>query len=152
MRSINYVQLLGNVVDKPELKTYGGDKNLAVFTVATNVEYKDKNWDRISTATYHKCVCYITKLAIALNEYVNKGDAIIVEWSISNRSYEDANGVKKYITEINVTDFNRIWRIQKSTDRENDSYNDERISPSPSSTKSRNSYDEEEISIEDIPF
>ena len=146
MRNINYVQLLGNVVEKPEIKAYQGDQKLATFTVATNVNYKDKNDNWQSIATYHKCVCYITRLAELIEKQVSKWDAVIIEGSLNNRSYEDKNGVTRYVTEIKVDDFNYIGRLQKK-DSEGATENTD------SKPSKGNSYDDADaIPIEDIPF
>jgi single-strand DNA-binding protein len=41
-------------------------------------------------------------LAETVEKYVHKGDKLYVEGSIRNRSYDDQNGVKRYVTEIFV--------------------------------------------------
>lgn len=153
MRNINYVQLLGNVVEKPEIKAYQGDQKLATFTVATNVNYKDKNDNWQSIATYHKCVCYITKLAELIEKQVSKWDAVIIEGSLNNRSYEDKNGVTKYVTEIKVDDFNYIGRLQKKDDNWSADYQASDSSKTSKTPPKVNSYhDTDEIAIEDIEF
>lgn len=42
----------------------------------------------------------IVILAETVEKYVHKGDKLFIEGKIRSRSYDDQNGVKRYITEI----------------------------------------------------
>ena len=41
-------------------------------------------------------------LAETVEKYVHKGDKLYIEGSIRSRSYDDQNGVRRYVTEIFV--------------------------------------------------
>jgi single-strand DNA-binding protein len=41
-------------------------------------------------------------LAETVEKYVHKGDKLYVEGNIRSRSYDDQNGMKRYVTEIYV--------------------------------------------------
>ena len=55
-------------------------------------------------------------LAETVEKYVHKGDKIYVEGSIRNRSYDDQNGVKRYVTEIFVDSMEMLGRPQAKQD------------------------------------
>ncbi|MFH2004848.1 MAG: single-stranded DNA-binding protein, partial [Bacteroidota bacterium] len=44
------------------------------------------------------------KLAEICGEWLKKGQKVYIEGSIRNRSYDDKNGVKRYVTEIIADD------------------------------------------------
>src|SRR5690606_40399619 len=44
------------------------------------------------------------RLATLVSNYLKKGSEIAIEGKLVHRSYETANGEKRYITEINVND------------------------------------------------
>ncbi|KKK96305.1 hypothetical protein LCGC14_2664050, partial [marine sediment metagenome] len=39
---MNTLILCGNLTDKPELKTFGGERSMAIFTIAINEGFGDK--------------------------------------------------------------------------------------------------------------
>ena len=47
-------------------------------------------------------------LAKVANQYVKKGDKLYIEGELRTRSYDDAQGVKRYITEIVATDMEML--------------------------------------------
>jgi single-strand DNA-binding protein len=53
------------------------------------------------------------KAAETLAKFTDKGSEIAVEGKITNRSYTDKNGEKKFITEIVVNDFLLLDKKQK---------------------------------------
>ena len=55
-------------------------------------------------------------LAETVEKYVHKGDKLYVEGNIRNRSYDDQNGVKRYVTEIFVDSMEMLTRPQQKAD------------------------------------
>jgi single-strand DNA-binding protein len=55
-------------------------------------------------------------LAETVEKYVHKGDKLYVEGSIRNRSYDDQNGVKRYVTEIFVDTMEMLSSRQPKQD------------------------------------
>jgi len=94
MASVNRVILLGNLGKDPEVRNLESGKKVANFSLATAEKYGDKE-----TTTWHTIVLW-EKLAEVAEKYLKKGAQVYVEGKISNRSYDDKDGVKKYITEI----------------------------------------------------
>jgi len=87
----------------PEIKKLESGKKLARLTLATNDSYKDSNGKKIESTQWHNLIAW-EGLADIAEKYMKKGKEIAVEGHINYRSYEDANGQKKYVTEIIVSD------------------------------------------------
>ena len=99
----NKVQLIGNLGNAPEIKTIGGDKKLARFSIATNEVYRNTKGEKVKETTWHNLVAW-GKIAGIAEKYLNKGSEIAIEGKLISRSYTDKDGVKKYITEVQVNE------------------------------------------------
>jgi len=95
----NRVQLIGNLGANPEIKEFDGGKKLARFSIATTDTYKNDKGEKVQDTTWHNVVAW-GKLADTVGTYLTKGNEIALEGKLSNRSWEDKEGTKKYITEI----------------------------------------------------
>ena len=95
----NKVQLIGNVGREPEIVNLESGKKLAKFSVATNESYKIINGERITDTQWHNIVAW-GKTAELVEKYVNKGKEVGVEGKLTNRSWDDKDGNKRYITEV----------------------------------------------------
>ena len=92
----NTVVLKGNVCKEPELKeTTAGQ--VAKFSLAV---YRSGKGEQAITDWFNCVAWHDLALGVAS---LNKGTKIMVTGSVVNRSY-DKEGVKKYITEIQVRD------------------------------------------------
>lgn len=108
--SVNKVILVGNVGKDPEVRHLDNDVTVANFSLATTDKgYTTKNGTEVPERTeWHNIVAWrgLAKLA---EGYIKKGMKLYIEGQIRTRSWEDQNGVKKYITEIfadNIEFFN----------------------------------------------
>lgn len=99
----NKVQLIGNLGNNPEIITLDSGKKLAKFSIATNETYKNAQGEKITDTQWHTCVAW-NKTAEIIEKYLQKGNEIAIEGKLTSRSYEDANGVKKYSTEVIVNE------------------------------------------------
>src|SRR5690606_3998113 len=102
----NKVQLIGNLGAKVEIKTLESGKIVGHVTMATNETYKNQQGEKITETTWHNLVIW-GKPAEILSKYTDKGSEVGIEGKITNRSYADKNGEKKYVTEIVVNDLDR---------------------------------------------
>lgn len=109
MKSLNLVQLIGNVTKDPEIKSLENGTKLATLSIATNETWKDKNTgEKKQKSDFHNLVVWGT-LADVFEKYVKKGDPIYVSGKLETRSWEDKeSGKKMYRTEINVRDMNML--------------------------------------------
>ncbi|WP_310558958.1 single-stranded DNA-binding protein [Flavobacterium sp.] len=95
----NTVQLIGNVGNDPEIKSFDGGKKVANITIATNDSYKNDKGEKVEQTEWHKVVAW-GRTADIIEKYVTKGLQIAVEGKLTHRSYDDKNGEKRYITEV----------------------------------------------------
>ena len=95
----NKVQLIGHVGNDPEIKTFDGGKKLAKLNVATNESYKNDKGEKVEETQWHSLIAW-GKTADIIEKYVVKGKEIAIEGKLTNRSYEDKNGEKRYVTEV----------------------------------------------------
>ena len=99
-RSVNKVILIGNLGKDPEVRHLESGAVVANFSLATSESYKDKNSGELITNTdWHNIVVW-RGLAEVAEKYAKKGDKIYIEGKLKSRSYQDQDGVTKYITEI----------------------------------------------------
>lgn len=99
--SVNKVILMGNVGKDPEYKDFDNDGSVAKFTLATTDRtFKTANGTEVPERTEWHNIVLQNGLAKVAKEYVKKGDKLYIEGKIRTRSYEDNNGVKRYVTEV----------------------------------------------------
>ena len=104
MKSIrNQVQLIGNLGASPEVKNLDGNKTVANFSLATNESYKNDKGEKITDTTWHNVVAW-GKTAEIAEKFLKKGSEVAVNGKLVNRSYENKEGVKKYITEVVINE------------------------------------------------
>jgi single-strand DNA-binding protein len=103
----NSVRLVGNLGMDPEVKTFDTNKKLARLSIATNDSYKNDKGERITDTQWHNLVFWGVQAKLA-EDLLKKGDEVAIEGKISNRSYVDKDGVKRYTNEIVVNEFLKI--------------------------------------------
>ena len=99
----NKVQLIGNLGGKPEVKNTENGKKLAFFSVATSESYRNAKGEKVTETQWHRVVAW-GKVAEIAEKYLDKGKEVAIEGKLVNRSYNDNEGNKKHITEIQVND------------------------------------------------
>ncbi|MGC9355177.1 MAG: single-stranded DNA-binding protein [Mariniphaga sp.] len=97
----NSVRLIGNLGDAPKVRKLDSGRKVANFSIATSEIYYDQSGKKVSETTWHRLVAWGKQAEIAEN-YLKKGSEIAVEGKLTNRSYDDKNGEKHYITEVVV--------------------------------------------------
>jgi len=104
MNSIrNKVQLIGNLGQNPEVKTFDNGKILAKFSLATTDSYRDPAGKKIKETQWHNIVAW-GNLAKIAEKYLTKGSEIAVEGKLTHSAYDDKNGKKSYSTEVVLSD------------------------------------------------
>jgi len=97
--SINKVILVGNVGKDPEVRYLDSGVAVANFPFATSETYKNKQGEKVTNTEWHNIVMW-RGLAEIVEKYVNKGSQLYIEGKIRTRSYDDRDGIKRYMTEI----------------------------------------------------
>lgn len=96
--SFNKVILVGNVGKDPEIRRF--ENNIkASFSLATSETYTPRGGDKVTQTEWHNIVAW-RRLAELSENYIRKGSQILVEGKLRYRSYDDRDGNKKYIVEV----------------------------------------------------
>ena len=99
----NKVQLIGNLGMDPEIKILEGDKKLAKMSIATNNSYKNAQGELVKETQWHNLIAW-GKTAEIFEKQIKKGREIAVEGKLINRNFIDKEGLKRYVTEIQVNE------------------------------------------------
>ena len=101
---MNKVTLIGRLGKDPELKYTPSGKAVMSCSLATSERWSDKDGEKKESTTWHNIVAW-GKQAEVMAQYLAKGRQIAVEGRIDNRSYDDKDGNKRYISEVVVQNF-----------------------------------------------
>ena len=103
-KSLNRVQLIGNLGKDPEVKYTPQGTPVAKLTIATNERFKDKAGEWQDRTEWHNVVLW-QRLAEIAGEYLKKGGKVYIEGRLQTRSWDDkTSGQKKYMTEVVAND------------------------------------------------
>lgn len=105
----NKVTLIGHLGQDPELNTTPNGHKVARFSIATNESYQNKAGEKVEQTEWHRCVVW-GKKAEAADKYLHKGKEIALEGKLRHRSYEDKEGIRRYVTEIEVSGFTMLGK------------------------------------------
>lgn len=102
-KSINKVTLIGNLGKDPEVRYTSGGVAVASFSLATNERWKDQEGNFQERTQWHNIVAW-SNLAEICGNYLKKGSKIYLEGRLQYRTYDDKNGIKRYVTEVVMND------------------------------------------------
>lgn len=97
---INKAILIGRLGKDPVIKHFQNDSAIAELSVATTESYKDREGKWNEVTDWHNVKLPNKFMAERAEKYLKKGSTIYVEGKIKTRSYDDKDGVKRYVTEI----------------------------------------------------
>lgn len=101
--SVNKVILIGNVGRDPAVRYFDNGNGVANFTLATTERgYTLSNGTQVPDRTEWHNIVVSGRMAEVVDKYVHKGDKLYIEGKIRTRSYDDKNGVQRYVTEVFV--------------------------------------------------
>lgn len=97
---MNRFEFLGRLTKDPEIRyTSGTNTKIVLFTLAVNRRYveqgKSRETDFFNLTSFGKLGDFVEK-------YFNKGQQVLVEGRIQNRTWEDDKGQKRYATDFIV--------------------------------------------------
>src|SRR3990172_6495987 len=96
---LNRAIIIGNLTRDPELRSLPSGVQVASFGVATNRVWKDKDGSKKEDVQFHNIVVF-GRQAETTAQYLRKGSSVLVEGRMQTRSWDAADGVKKYRTEV----------------------------------------------------
>jgi len=97
---LNKVLIIGNLGSDPEIKYTSSGSAVANLSIATSERWKDRNTgEQKEQVEWHRVVLF-SRLAEIAEQYLKKGSKVFVEGKLQTRDWEDAEGKKRYTTEV----------------------------------------------------
>lgn len=146
--TINKVILIGHTGDDVKIHYFEGGNCIGRVPLATDESYTNKNGDRISNTEWHNIVLY-NKAAEICEKYLKKGDKVYIEGRIKTKKWQDDNGMDRYSTEIQCTDF--TFLTPKGSAGNSRSTNMQEMPENEPSKKSQPTLVNDE-DVDDLPF
>ncbi|MDQ1161912.1 single-strand DNA-binding protein [Chryseobacterium sp. SORGH_AS 447] len=97
----NKITLIGHTGKEVEIINFENGTLKASVSLATSDHYTNAKGEKVEETQWHNLVAY-GKTAEILQKYAPKGKELAVEGKLTYRSYDDKDGVKRFITEIRV--------------------------------------------------
>lgn len=102
MSNVNKVIIVGRLGADPELRQTTTGRQVSNLRVATSHVYKDKTGQRQERTDWHRVTVW-GETAEQCQRYLSKGRSIYVEGRLEHRSWDDAEGNKRWSTDIVAT-------------------------------------------------
>ena len=96
---LNHSEIMGRLTADPELRYTQSGTAVTSFTLANDTGRKRNDGSRITN--FIDCVAWRNQAEFAA-KYLTKGRLIVVEGEMTPRTYDDKNGVRHKVTELNV--------------------------------------------------
>ncbi len=105
----NSVQLIGNIGKDITVTTFDSGSKKASITLATNDYYTNNKGEKVKQTEWHNLVAW-GNIADFMAESLTKGSEVAITGKLSSRSYQDKDGVTRYVTEVIVNEFYKLSR------------------------------------------
>lgn len=99
--SVNKVILIGNLGNKPDVRSMQTGSKVCNLSIATSESWKDKSTgERREKTEWHRVVVFNEPLVRICEQYLDKGSKVYIEGQLETRKWTDQSGVEKYSTEV----------------------------------------------------
>lgn len=102
-RSLNKVQLIGNLTRDPELRYTPSGAAVCTIGLATNRSWTTESGEKKEETEFHRVVAW-NKLAELCSQLLAKGRKIFVEGRLRTNSWQTQDGTQRSSTEIVIED------------------------------------------------
>lgn len=102
-RSLNKVQLIGNLTRDPELRYTPSGTAVCTFGLATNRSWTTDTGEKHEETEFHNIVAW-SKLAELCSQFLVKGRKVYVEGRLATRQWQGQDGQQRTRTEIIIDD------------------------------------------------
>lgn len=102
-RSLNKVQLIGNLTRDPELRYTPQGTAVCNFGLATNRQWVTETGEKREDTEFHRIVAW-NKLAEICSQLLTKGRKVYVEGRLSTRTWTAQDGTQRQTTEIVISE------------------------------------------------
>ena len=99
---LNNLSILGRVTKPLELRYLQNGTAVLNFDIANSIKAKDNE-----VTTFLRCVCY-GRSAEVINQFVSKGDRVLLQGELRQNSYQDSSGATKSYHYLQVNSFDFI--------------------------------------------
>ncbi|GBD14178.1 Single-stranded DNA-binding protein [bacterium HR25] len=99
MAGLNKIMVIGNVGTDPEMRFTANGDAMTTFRVATNYVYTTPDGDRREETEWFSVITW-RRLAEQCNLYLQKGRRVYVEGRLRSRSWDGADGQRRFVNEI----------------------------------------------------
>jgi len=96
---LNKTVLIGRLGQDPEVFTFESGDKVAKLNIATDDSYKNKKGEKVEVTDWHNVVIKGPSVNF-VERFLTKGALVYVEGKNKVRSYQDKDGVNKYISEV----------------------------------------------------
>ena len=110
---LNNISILGRVTKPLELRYLQNGTAVLNFDIANSMKVKDSE----PVVTYLRCVCY-GRGAEVINQFVGKGDRVLLQGELRQNSYKDSTGATKTYHYLQVNNFDFIEYKNKEQNTE----------------------------------
>lgn len=142
--------IYGNVGQAPDIQFTPNGTKVAKFSLAVNRVWRDKHGDKQEDTTWFRCEVWGEKQADVIEQYVGKGDPLLVQGEIRTYEFEGKDGKTIYGWNLNVVRFQLMGgRKNRDDDRDNRRPYREERGEEPRQQQARK---QEEPFEDDIPF
>jgi len=146
-RSVNIAIIIGHLTKDPEMRYTPSGRAVTSFSVATNRSWVSEGQAK-EDVEFHNVVAW-GKLAELCSQLLSKGRKVYIQGRLQTHSWDDANGVKKYRTEIIAED---MVILDPRKDKDGLPVEGEPAKEIQEVVGGSGSLKEEEINAEEIPF
>lgn len=102
-RSLNRVQLIGNLTRDPELRYTPSGTAVCSFSIATNRNWTTDSGEKKEEVEFHRIIAW-NKLGELCSQFLVKGRKVYVEGRLATRSWTGQDGASRSTTEIVIDD------------------------------------------------
>ncbi len=102
-RSLNRVQLIGNLTRDPELRYTPSGTPVCTFGLATNRNWTTDSGEKKDEAEFHRIVAW-NKLAELCSQFLVKGRKVYLEGRLATRNWQAQDGTQRNATEVVISD------------------------------------------------
>ena len=165
-KSLNRVQLIGNLTRDPELRYTPSGSAVCTFGIATNRSWITDSGEKREEVDFHNIVAW-RKLAELCSQFLVKGRKVYVEGRLATRSWTGQDGQQKTRTEIIIDNMilldnkggSQSGRSEEKGEESHDDSEQPKAKKSVKKTDAESEHSEEaqnkkgeEVAPDDIPF
>lgn len=117
MATFNQATVIGFVGDEPRIIQTQSNTAMASFAIATTERgYQRQDGTQVEDRTEWHNIVFFGKPAEVIGRYVHKGSSLFVQGKMRTRSYEDKDGIKRYVMEIIGDNFQLLDKKTNTSD------------------------------------